>query len=293
MNHSKSGLALALAFAAMIPGRAGAVTIYGVTLFRDLITFESAAPGTITTTVAITGLVGQDSFESVIGIDFSPSGQMYALGNAPGSNYRLYTLNVGTGVATQVGADFTVSGNSFGFDYDPEGDRLRAVSDANVNRTISPAGAVTSLPALAFAGADPNVGVDPSIVGLAQDNNVVGASSSTSYLIDSDLNVLTQGGSLTNGLMTTQGLLGFDIGTFVGFDIAGDGVAYLSDANPGTFLTNFYSVNLLTGNAALLGQVGDGTTPLNDITAAPIPEPSGLSALACAVLGWATRRRRV
>ena len=72
--------------------------VYAVTATNNLVTFSSAAPGTIFGTVAISGLqVG----EILQGIDFRPAnGRLYGLG----STSRLYTIDPRTGAATQVGA---------------------------------------------------------------------------------------------------------------------------------------------------------------------------------------------
>src|SRR5262245_50999519 len=106
-------VALGLGLAA--PGRAGAATITGVTTTNVLVTFDSATPGTIATSVAVTGLQGG---ETLLGIDRRPAtGALYALG----STSRLYLINATTGAATQVGSAgaFTVSGTAFGFDFNP------------------------------------------------------------------------------------------------------------------------------------------------------------------------------
>ena len=66
---------------------ANAEVIYGVTQQQTLVSWESAAPGTLLTGMAISGL---QQNEVVLGIDMRPStGVIYALGRFN----RLYTIN--------------------------------------------------------------------------------------------------------------------------------------------------------------------------------------------------------
>lgn len=114
---------------------AGEQTIYGVTVFNNLVSFERASPTTIYSRVPMTGL--QPS-EQILGIDFRPAnGLLYGLG----STSRLYTINTATGVATQVGAgQFSplLSGADFGFDFNPSVDRIRVVSNTDQNLRLNP-----------------------------------------------------------------------------------------------------------------------------------------------------------
>src|SRR5262249_9742481 len=77
-------------------GVARAELLTGLTTTGNLVTFDSATPGTISGTVAITGLQGG---EILLGIDRRPfDGLLYGLG----STNRIYTINTATGVATAV-----------------------------------------------------------------------------------------------------------------------------------------------------------------------------------------------
>ncbi|HEX8288952.1 MAG TPA: DUF4394 domain-containing protein, partial [Pyrinomonadaceae bacterium] len=71
--------------------------VYGVTAANQLIRFNTATPNNITTIGPVIGLQGG---ENIVGIDFRPAnGQLYALSSLG----RLFTVNLVTGVATQVG----------------------------------------------------------------------------------------------------------------------------------------------------------------------------------------------
>src|SRR4051794_22586644 len=68
-------------------------TIFAITTANALLRFDSAAPGTILSTTAVSGLqVG----ENILGIDFRPaSRQLYGLG----STSRLYMIDLTSGLA--------------------------------------------------------------------------------------------------------------------------------------------------------------------------------------------------
>ena len=143
---------LLVAVAALVAAGVGtaspahAIPVYAVDLDNDLIRFDSASPGVIQFGTPITGLQTNEVIRS---IDFRPAtGQLYAIG----SSSRLYTLNLVTGAATQLGGVLSpvLNGSSFGMDFNPATDELRVVSDANQNLRINPnTGAVSSVsPAL-------------------------------------------------------------------------------------------------------------------------------------------------
>jgi hypothetical protein len=246
---------------------AGGSTIYALTNTNELLRLDSAAPGTILSTVSISGLqVG----ENLLGIDFRPaSGQLYALG----STSRLYIIDLGSGAATQVGAGPfapALNGTSFGFDFNPVVDRVRVVSDADQNLRLNPitgalAGADTSL---TYAAGDPNAGANPNLVGLAYNNNAAGATITTLYGIDSSLDILVIQNPPNNGTLNTIGPLGFDTSGAVGFDIATSGTGFASLQVGG--LAGLFTIDLATGTATSVGSIGTGATAIRDIAVAPL-----------------------
>ncbi|HVG33668.1 MAG TPA: DUF4394 domain-containing protein [Pyrinomonadaceae bacterium] len=240
-------------------------TIYGVTVFNNLISFDRASPTTIYSRVAITGV---QPGEQILGIDFRPSnGVLYGLG----STSRLYTINTTTGVATQVGAgQFTplLSGTAFGFDFNPVADRIRVVSDTDQNLRLDPdTGAVSNTDTtLAFDAGDTHNGANPNIVGSAYTNNVAGATSTTLYGIDQNFDALVRQGSVNgtptspnSGTLFTIGPLGVDTSSFTGFDISVSGEALIATTPPGftnTTASNLRTINLTTGVATDRGFIG-------------------------------------
>jgi Domain of unknown function (DUF4394) len=283
------GPALAAAVGALAfgPGRAEAEFITGLTSTGNLVTFDSATPGTIASSVGITGL---QAGESLLGIDRRPAnGLLYGLG----STSRIYTINTTTGAATQVGSAgaFTLSGTAFGFDVNPVPDRIRVVSTDTSNIRLNPNDGMlagTDTP-LAYASGDSGAGVTPRVVGSAYTDNFAGTAVTTLFGIDSNRDVLVmQGGpdgtpSPNGGVLTTIGSgLGFDTSDLVGFDVSGlSGVAFASLTPPTGGASQLFTVNLGTGTATLVGTIGTGLT-LTGLAAGvgTVPEPTSL-AIAC------------
>jgi hypothetical protein len=266
----------------MGPVAAGAVTIYGVTTTNNLLTFDSATPGTASS-VAITGL---QAGESVLGIDLRPAtGQLYALG----STSRLYTINPTTGAATQVGSgpfSPALVGTSFGFDFNPVVDRIRVVSDADQNLRLNPdTGTVVSTDTnLAFATGDLNQGVNPNVVAVAYTSNFAGSTVTTLFGIDSNLDIAVIQGSPdgtpvspNTGQLFSALPLGVNTADAVGFDFSGPPTAGFVSLTPPTGGTSsLYTVGAT--DLTLVGTIGTGFIVV-DITVGvqgvgPTPTPT-------------------
>lgn len=299
MQHV-SKLAFGLSLAAGLGSFASATqaaVVYGVTVDNTLVNFNSAAPGTLLDAVPISGFTVTN--ETIRGIDFRPAtNELFALG----SFGQLYTLNKNTAVLTAVGASAgPMSGSAFGFDFNPTIDRIRLVSNTDRNYVINPTNGVRSqVTNVAFAGGDPNAGQDPNLVGSAYTNSFVGGVPATSQLygIDAGLDVLvTQANSA--GTLATVGALGtVNTTDLVGFDIysvaEGQNVAYASLTPLNGSASNFYTINLDTGTAALVGQINGGTL-VTDIAVelAVVPEPASLALLGIGAAALLGRRRAV
>lgn len=285
----------ALAVAAVCGATAQTVNaeaIIGLRSDNALVSFDSATPGTISGVVAVSGL---QPGEDLIGIDLRPAtGQVFGVG----SSNRVYAINTLTGVATSVGS-FTpgLDGAEYGIDFNPTVDRIRVVNSLGGNRRLNPtngasAGVDTQL---SYAG-----GGIPRAVAVAYTNSIAAAplGSIRELGIDSNLGALieigTQAGgnaSFNGGVSTVIGPLGFATNDLVGFDIFGPtGNAFVSLTNPTSGFSSFYSLDLGTGAATLLGGVGGtaGVT-LRDFTVVPAPGAAGALALGAGVF---LRRRR-
>ena len=212
-----------------------------------------------------------------------------------GSSGRLYTLSTDTGAATFVSllTGATLSGTSFGVDFNPMVDRLRVTSNSGQNLRINvDTGAVIVDGAL-------NGGAT-SLVASAYTPNVAGASAVTLRGISAVNDSLFIQNPPNDGTLVLVGSLGVDTTGVAGFDISGTtGMAFASLTSADTSKTSFYSINLTTGSASLIGAFGYGgntaiAAPLLDIAVTAVPEPGTYALFSAGVLalGAVVRRRR-
>src|SRR6476620_1108301 len=266
-----------VAFVSLLLAQTGvyAVPVAGLTVSNRLVFFDSSSPSSVAAYVSIIGL---QSGERVLGIDFRPlTGQIFALG----STSRLYTLIPITGAATPVGnAPFTplLSGIEFGLDFDAATDSLRVVSNTGQNLRLDPnSGSVLAVDTpLSFAAGEPEVGMMPDISGVAYTKNFNGAVATTLYAIDWRRGRLERIGSPdgspvspNSGQVFNVGTLGtgFQITEMVGLDSAANsGTAYAA-LRSGDALSSstFFTINLATGSVTQQGTIGGGEF-IRDIT---------------------------
>ena len=254
-----------------IASTAAGQTIYALTTSDRIIRFSAADACTITGEVAVSGLAWG---ESLLGIDVRPAtGQLYGLGRSS----RLYTIDPNTGVATAIGAGpFTpaLSGDAFGFDFNPVVDRIRIVSNTGQNLRLHPVtGEVAATDVrLAFATADANAAETPSAIGAAYTNpDNDPATGTTLYDIDRRLGILVTQNPPNDGKLNTVGSLGRKFNELAGFDIAPSGVAYVALKVTGNDQpkrtcgnSDLYTINLSSGATTRIGSVGT-TVPLRGI----------------------------
>ncbi len=248
---------LALALQAPPAGVAQAAEeIFAVTASNALVNFNSSNPWFFSSR-PITGMM---SGEDALGIDFRPAGppngRLYVLG----STGRIYRIDDPfSGVATPVTTTpFSLSGSTFGFDFNPAVDRIRIISDADQNLRVHPdtGNLVATDGTLAYSAGDPNFGVDPNCSGAGYNNNVNGTPTTVLYNIDFALDILVTQTPANNGTLQTVGPLGLDINGTNGFDISGfTGIAYAA-LNTGGVQSTLYTINLGTGAASSMGVIG-------------------------------------
>lgn len=192
-------------------------------------------------TKAITGL---QSGENILGIDFRPlNGQLYALG----SSSRIYTINLGNGAATAVGAQLPtlLAGTEFGFDFNPTVDKIRVVSNTGQNLRLDPVtGGITATDGTINPGT-------PTLSAAAYTSNFAGATSTSLFVIDHSTDKLYLQNPPNNGTLVERGSLGINIDGANGFDIGSTSdKAYLIATVAGA--TKIYTVNTTNGSATSL-----------------------------------------
>jgi hypothetical protein len=281
-------------------GVSRAELIYGIGVpgaTTNLVFFDSATPQNFTTVGAISGIVPGQTLR---GIDFRPSnGQLYAMSSS-GTAAQLYTVNLATAVATPVGAGLTLTGNTstrISLDFNPVPDALRVVTGSGQSYRVN---ANTG----ALIAQDTNISGTPLISGIAYTNNNFGATQTTLYGYDFNLdNLGTIGGingvpSPNGGLFTVvgpSGIVTFNAG--LGFDISGlTGIGYVSvdDASSPGANAEFYTLNLATGTFTRVGPLD--VLPVLDISVRPrqVPEPVSVAVFGGLLLaGGVVARRRM
>jgi uncharacterized protein DUF4394 len=247
-----------------LPATAGELLV-GSTSNNRLVVFSSDNPRRVKT-LRVRGLAPN---ERILGLDVRPAnGQLYALG----STSQIYIIDLQQRVATPVGSPFSpaLRGDFFGFDFNPQADRIRIVSDADQNLRVNPdTGAVAGVDTeLDYVVGDSGAGLDPGAVGAAYSNNDNDqATPTTLYDIDATRDTLVVQNPPNNGALTTVGSLGVTTthSLVVGFDIAAsDGTAYALLRPEGSDFPQLYRIDLTTGAASFIGQVG-GLAPLTSL----------------------------
>lgn len=241
---------------------------WGMTLDQQLVAFRLDQPGVVLRQLPITGL---GSGESLVGIDVRPrTGELYGLSTAN----LLYRVDAVNGAATAVGSATLVPGldvASFGVDFNPVPDRLRVIGSTGQNLRLNPdTGQVASRdPNLMFDSADPNAGVSPRIVAAAYTNSFLGATRTTNYAIDANLDMLVTLGSVggspvspNSGRLFTVGPLGVDADDDTSLDIdpaTGKAYAVIDGI--------LHTVDLTNGTAQRIGPIGS-LLPVRDLAIA-------------------------
>ena len=312
-RRSRRARLAAIGFAAvLVPltgGRADAGVAVALTDDNRLLRFDTARPGTIDKTTAVSGLAAS---EDLLGIDFrpGPAGGLYGLGSLG----QVYRVDAVTGAATAVGspldaAAVPLAGSRYGFDFNPVVDRVRVVSDLGENLRLNPNnGALGAVDGeLKYKAGDPNAGELGTVAAVAYTNSFAGRAApatTTLYGIDSDLGVLVTVAPPNDGTLNTIGSLGLSsLPLFGGFDILGEREAFAATTSEPAFGSlgeldaTLYSINLDTGAATSLGQIGDGSFNIVGLTTADnvaaVPLPPAVLAAPFVLVGIGLYQRRV
>ncbi len=274
-------------------GAAVAMNSTGTALVR----FSTTTPLTVTTqTLNLAPLVAG---EALVGIDFRPqTGQFYGLAIDHSANTgSLYLLDPQNGTValavpgtasaiTFAGVDFpdpAVAG--YGIDFNPTVDRLRVVTSNGRNFRVNPN---TGLPAAATVDGNINgsgvTGVSATAYTNSYGQSLTGGVT-TQYTLDAVSNSLyiqnpPNNGTQTLPLPVTVGGSPLDFDDLNGFDIPSAVAVTVSNTvavGDGWFVatvggvTKLYRLNLATGAATSVDNVGAGTTPLSGLTVFTTP----------------------
>lgn len=246
----------------------GGITFYalsGTTLDR----YSTSNPEMILGSATITGL---QSGERVLAIDFRPkTGQLYALG----SNSRVYIVNPSSGVATFAfsftsnmnGMPVLLSGSSFGFDFNPQVDRLRIISNTGQNLRVVPDGAAppagsTTPPVAGTTFVDGSININgsttsgASVNAVAYDNNIAGTPSTELYALDMNTDLQYEIKPPNNGTLIDPLALNLDITGDGGFDIAPRNANVTTDIGLAIYDVNnkstLFMIDVETGKTTVL-----------------------------------------
>lgn len=246
--------------------------LVAITASHRLITFRADRPEELLSRVPLTGLLPG---EGILGIDHRVArGELFALS----TRGRLLRISADNGAVTPVGTGVKLpQARTFGFDFNPTVDRIRVVGDRGDNLRLHPdtgaqvdgqpdAQGVQPDGPLRYADGDEQAGMAPRIVAAGYTYNQDNEKITTNYAIDARIGHLVVQGSPegelpvvspNTGLLRTVGALGVHSFDHASFDI--DDVknnAYLVTGRIGSTASRFYVVDLKTGQAKFIGQIG-------------------------------------
>ena len=211
-------------------------------------------------------VTGVDGF--LLGIDTRPAnGLVYGID----TSNNIYTIDPDSGAATYISTlDTPFEGGTIsGFDFNPVADRLRLVGDNDQDFRINvETGEVIVDGDLAFADGDVNAGINPNVTAAGYTNSFDGTESTQLYDIDTLLNQLVLQSPPNDGTLVTVGDLGVDFDTLGGFDIVSGG----AEGQNAAFAVSdgvLYSVDLSSGMASVLGEIGTEFDNLQGLATVP------------------------
>ena len=192
--------------------------------------------------VAIAGIIAP---EKLLSIDFRPAtGELYAVSDAS----KIYIIDATTGKARLVSTTAfapVLDGAVVSLDFNPVVDKIRIVTNTGQNLRINPETAQVEFVDTKIANTNIN--------GVAYDNNIVGALSTTLYDIDVAAKVLYKQDPPNTGALVKVGNLELNLGSNVSFDISSDNknAIAIGKSSEGA---NLYTINLSNGLAKLVGR---------------------------------------
>ena len=233
----------------------------------NLLRFREHSPWSVRSK-QITGLPAGVSLK---GIDFRPAtGDVYGLG----SDNVVYRVGPRTAIAVAEGPAFqtaptALQGDRIGFDFNPTVDKIRVTSDADDNLRLDPD------PGSLLATDTKLTPADVTVVGSAYTNSSFAAfanrpTATMLFAYDTSgradrlwLQNPANAGTLMNPIST-----GLDLGSDVGFDIAGtENQGYVAGRQAGRSGARLHKLDLATGKTRQLGRIGDGNVVVTGLAA--------------------------
>ena len=234
------------------------ITFYALAV-NTLDKYSTSNPEMVISSAMITGL---QTGERVLAIDFRPkTGQLYALG----SNSRVYVINPTTGVATFAfafissitGMQVLLSGTSFGFDFNPQVDRLRIISNTGQNLRVVPDNAVTGVAGTTFIDGSINP-MGASVTGVAYDNNFAGTATTELYALDVNTDLLYEIDPPNAGTLIEPLPINLKLEGDGGFDIAPRNASVTTDIGLALYEVNkkstLFQIDVETGETRTLAK---------------------------------------
>lgn len=252
----------------------GGLTVTGLTVDQQLVSFSENAPSSLRSAGRVRGLQGDTK---LVGIDYRvQNGKLYGVGDRGG----VYTVDRHAQAGKVSQLTVALNGNDFGVDFNPAANRLRVISNTgqNLRHNIDdPAAPLTTT----VDGVLTNPAVPPAttpttalgITGAAYTNNDLNtATATTLFDVDTVNDRVALQSPANAGTLAPTGGLGVNAGPSAGFDIyyapgSGTNQGYAALQTGGGY--GFYRVNLLTGSSHSAGafpanrQVFDIALPLN------------------------------
>ncbi|WP_305787252.1 DUF4394 domain-containing protein [Symbioplanes lichenis] len=223
---------------------------------KQLSTFTVDKPDELDWVRNVTGLITDTT---LIGLDFRvQDGQLYGVGNKGG----IYTISItNAGALTKVSQlAATLTGTNFDIDFNPAANRLRIISDTGQNLRHNLDDGTTVIDPTFTS--PPTSGTTTGVTAAAYTNNDLNADTATTLFdLNTTLDQVVIQSPANNGTLAATGALGVDAGPNAGLDIFSTLVngktttatAYAVFVPYGGF-NSLYSINLLTGEASLVGE---------------------------------------